>query len=149
LTLSFTSNEHLIPNAPEPMTAISVKLNKRPDPIDKMLILQQVEITPNGGNGFHYALRLESADPIRPLDDLFRGRSLLIGSDGEIRFSLNLSEQVVSGHDLSVQEAASSYILWSNPEQRRYGEFTWKSPAGGSGVLDFSDADNGIYLAII
>lgn len=148
LTLNFTSNNRLIPNEPEPMTAIRVKLNKRPDPIDKMLILQRMEIAPSGGSHYKYAFQLESSDPIRPLDDLFRGRSLIIGSDGEIRFSLNISELNISNGELSIKTASSLYIIWNNPEQRKYGEFKWKASIDG-GSLDFSNTDNSIYLAII
>lgn len=126
LTLQFTSNNRLIPDEPEPMTAITVKLMKRPQPIHKTLILQRIEITPKGGTERQYFLHLESADPIRPFDALFQNRSLVIGADGAIRLSVNLSESVVSDCVLVLKPVSSLYITWDNPESRTWGEFTWK-----------------------
>jgi hypothetical protein len=126
LTISFASNHKLIPLEPEPMTAIAVKLTKRPDPIERTLVLQRVEIKELGGLGRSYALQLESADPVKPLEDLFRGRSLVIGADGAIRFSVNLTDEQVCQDELAIRAASSLYITWANPENRRYGEFKWK-----------------------
>jgi hypothetical protein len=148
LTVKFTSNDRLIPAGPEPMTAIAIKLAKRPDPIDKTLILQRVEITPNGGRGYKYNLTLESADPIRPFDDLFKGNSLVIGSDGAIRLSVNLTEKAVTINELSIRAVSSVYIIWDNPEMRKWGEFKWK-PASIGGTLDFSNPTNSQYLPIL
>lgn len=127
MSIAFNSNSKLIPDAPEPMTTVQINLQKRPDPIVRTLTLQRVEITPKGGRDFAYSLTLESADPTTPLDDLVKGRGLIIGSDGAIRFSIVPTEEAVSdGEDLTLHETASPYITWANPEGRNYGEFKWK-----------------------
>ncbi len=126
LTIAFTSNHKLIPVEPEPMTAIGVKLTKRPDPIERTLVLQRVEIKEKGGLGASYTLQLESADPVKPLEDLFRGRSLVIGADGAIRFSVNLTDEEIDLDELTIRAVSSPYITWANPENRCYGEFKWK-----------------------
>jgi hypothetical protein len=126
VSLQFTSNDRLIPDEPQPMTAIPVTLMKRPQPIHKTLILQRLEITPKGGTERQYFLQLESADPIRPFDALFQNRSLVIGADGAIRLSVNLTESAVSDGLLVLKPVDSLYITWGNPELRTWGEFTWK-----------------------
>lgn len=148
LTINFTSNDKLIPVDPSPMTAIPVTLTSRPDPIAKTLILQRIEIAPldAGGKHLRYNLVLESADPVRPFEDAFTKKSLNIGSDGEIRFTLNLTEQAVSDVELFIERIDSAYITWANPAQRKWGTFRWKpdevipTPGGGTPV--------GLLLAI-
>lgn len=151
LKIAFTSNSTLLPNEPDPMTAIPVLLNKRADPINRTLILQRVEITPKGGRDYAYNLTLESADPTTPLDDLVTNRNLIIGQDGTIKFSIVPTEkEVASVDDLVIRAASSLYITWANPEGRKYGEFKWKPPEGSSGGgLDFSDPNNSIFLPTV
>jgi hypothetical protein len=147
LTLQFTSNNQLIPMAPEPLSAIPVKFSRRPNPISKTLILQRVEITPQSGTGYKYNLTLESADPIQPFSELFQSRSLVLGSDGTIRFSLNLSEWIVLQNELAVRAVSAIYIHWENPEHRYWGEFKWKT-VGADNALDFSNLNNSQYLPL-
>jgi hypothetical protein len=126
LTLQITSNDTLISIDPEPMTCVSVSLSKRADPIYRTLILQRVQITPQGGLGLRYDLQMESADPVRAIEDLFaQGRTLSIGSDGAIRLSVNLTPVSVSQSELSISSLSDAYITWANPMHRRWGEFKW------------------------
>lgn len=127
LKIDFLSNDALIPVEPDSLTAIQVSLTKRPNPIQKNLICQRVEITPNGGRDVKYSITLESADPVQPLDDLVRNRNLVIGTDGEIRFTLNLNDSEVSDSELTIQRVDGDYITWANPAKRKWGEFRWKS----------------------
>lgn len=126
LLLQFSSNSRLLPVEPEPMTSVVVRLTRRPNPIERVLILQRVEITPLGALEYKYKLYLESADPLTPFDDMFREHSLQIGSDGVIRFSLNFTEHIVSEQECVIHPVSSLYITWINPEGRQWGEFKWK-----------------------
>ncbi len=129
LTLSFVSNTSLIAE-PDTLTAVAVNLVKRPDPISRALILQRVEITPyngKGGTDAKYNIKLESSDPVTPFDDQFSTTSLIIGTDGVIRFSVSLTDNEASdSDDLVIHQVSSAYITWGNPEHRRWGEFLWK-----------------------
>ena len=127
LKISFSSNSKLMPIEPQPMTYIPVALNLRPDPINKPVALQRVEVRPRGLDQFSYELDLESADPTTPLDDLVVGRALIVGTDGAIRFAVVETEKEVSNvEDITIRTAASLYILWSNAGNKKYGEFRWK-----------------------
>jgi hypothetical protein len=128
LKIALTSNDSLIRTEPDSLTAIPVLFTRRPDGINKTLILNRVEVTPvgNGGKRLAYNLTLESADPITPFDDLVRNRSLIIGSNGEIRLTLGLTDSTVSDVECFVTRIDSAYITWANPAKRRWGEFKWK-----------------------
>lgn len=128
LRIEFTSNDRLIISEPDSLTAIPVTLTRRPDVINKTLTLKRVEVTPVGdsGNRQAYRLVLESADPVTPFSDLFKNRNLIIGSDGEIRFTLNISDEEVSSDDIQIQRIDSAYITWANPAKRLWGTFKWK-----------------------
>jgi hypothetical protein len=126
LKIEFASNNKLIPE-PQTMTAVNVSLVKRPEPVNRVLILQRLEITPIGGTHWAYKLTLESADPITPFDDQFTNHSLVIGSDGAIRLALGLAEEIAAdSEDIDFHAVTSLYITWDNPENRRYGEFYWQ-----------------------
>lgn len=127
LKISFKSNSKLMPVEPQAMTSIPVSLNLRPDPINKQLALQRVEVRGLGLDQYAYELELESADPTTPLDDLVVGRALIVGTDGAIRFSVVETEKEVSDvEDLNIRSTASLDILWSNLGNKKYGEFKWK-----------------------
>ncbi len=126
LTLTLTSNSSLIPE-PDTLTAVSVNLTKRPNPVQRALILQRVEIAPISGTAAQYTLKLESSDPVTPFDDQFATHSLVIGTDGVIRFSVTLNEiEASAADDLALHAVTSAYITWDNPDLRRWGEFKWK-----------------------
>lgn len=127
LTINFGSNSKLM-TEPDSLTTIKVALNKRPDPINRNLTLQRVEVKALGpaGKEFSYNLFLESADPTTPLDDLVTTRNLIIGDNGSIRLSINGTDiEVANADDLVFHAVASRYITWANAEGRFYGEFFW------------------------
>ncbi len=125
LRLAFTSNEKLV-DEPDSLMALSVNLTRRPDPIVRTVTIQRVTVTASG-NIHRYQIDAESADPVKPLDDLVKGRNLVIGTEGDIQFTMSLAdEEVMDGEDITVHEVASLYITLGNPEHRRLGEFRLK-----------------------
>lgn len=149
LRISFPSNSLLIPE-PSTLKTLPVKLSKRSDPIDRSLTIQSVTITPEGKTDFRYEIEVESADPVRPLEDKIIGRNLIIGQDGTLRFTISATDKEVGdAEDIVIKAVSSLYIKWSNVEGRKWGEFRWKPEAGSFGELDFSKPENAIFTQII
>jgi hypothetical protein len=129
LKISFPSNSLLI-QEPDTLSSAEVKLLKRTSPIQKSLIIQRVVI--QGGDKLidNYELELESADPVSPFEDRILQRNLVIGQDGTLRFTMGLQDKAVANDaELVIEDITDEglYILWSNPNNRKYGEFKWKT----------------------
>jgi hypothetical protein len=151
LKISFTSHSRLI-DEPDSLMALTVNLSRRPDPIQRELTIQRVVITPDGET-HRYAIDAESADPVRPLDELLRGgHTLTIGSDGAIVLEVKMEDREASdAEDITVREVDTLFITLANPDNRRFGEFRLKDTwfalelEDGSGVLLTEDGDRLLF----
>ena len=120
--VSVSSNSALI-TEPDSLQALAVNLTRRPDPVNRTVTISRVVVKPAGEN-YRYEIQGESADPVKPLDDLAKGRNLVIGSDGAIIFEVGIADQEASdAEDITVREVSTLYIDLANADNRRLGEW--------------------------
>jgi hypothetical protein len=131
--VSFNSNSSLLKGYQTELdtrTTLPVNLTKRAVPIERDLIVQRLIVVPVGQKVLRYTVDAESADPVKPLDEIIKGRELVIGSssgsDDTILLSASpLTEEASDAEDIVIREVSSIYITWANPEQRKWGEAYW------------------------
>jgi hypothetical protein len=123
--VSFKSNSVLI-DEPSTLESLQVSLNKRDEPIDRTFTISKVTTRQNG-KVFTYDVEAETADPVSPLETVFKNQRLIIGNDGVIRLTATLREREYTKDEVTTKKLTSQHITWDNPENRKWGEFKWKA----------------------